>query len=105
MRVAFILLLACAPAFAQDAVEQLGTVAHVTECRTGKYSLNCRVSTTTHVWETDVTDWPGNIVQRGDRLSTMHRTEDRTRTYWLCKNGTCRQTSTCYSWMPCWSKP
>lgn len=105
MRVVLLLLLACVPALAQDVVGQPGTVAHVTECRTGKYSLNCKVATATHYWETDVTDWPGNIVQRGDRLSTMHRTEGKTRHYYLCKNGECRSTSVCYSWMPCWSKP
>lgn len=105
MRALVLAALVCTPALSQDAVEQLGTVAIVTECRTGKYSLNCRVATTTHVWGTDVTDWPGNIVQRGDRLSTMHRTEGKTRSYWLCRNGLCRQKSVCYSWMPCWSKP
>lgn len=80
----------------------LGRVLEVRNCNSGKNSLNCTVQTTTHRWQTDVTDWPGDNVQVGDELGYRF---DETRTrkeQWVCRNGMCRAQSICWSWMPCW---
>ena len=50
-------------------MQPLGTVLEVKNCESGKRTLNCAVRTTTHAWNTDVTDWPGDIIQQGDVLA------------------------------------
>ena len=82
----------------------LGKVLEVRSCNSSKHSLNCTVQTTTHRWETDVTNWPGDIIQVGDELGyRLDETKTR-RDQWVCKNGMCRAQSSCWSWMPCWDQ-
>ena len=50
-------------------MQPLGTVLEVKNCESGIRILNCAVRTTTHAWNTDVTDWPGDIIQQGDVLA------------------------------------
>lgn len=80
----------------------LGTVLKVSNCDSGRHRLNCDIQTNTHQWNTDLTDWPGDIIQAGDVLSIRTDVGKNRRNSWFCKNGACRQDTSCLSWMPCW---
>jgi hypothetical protein len=96
-----IALLLCAHAASAQTYQPLGAVLQVVECRAAKRSLTCTVRTTTHVWRTDVTGWPGDNLQVGDTLSIRTDKHKWGTETWLCKTGTCRAHSVCYWWMPC----
>lgn len=83
-------------------MQPVGTVVDLKDCRTGKNSLRCVIRTTTHVWTSDVTDWPGDMLQRGDVLAMRVDESGTRRDHWVCKNGMCRSQGTCWNWMPCW---
>ena len=85
-------------------MQPLGTVLEFKNCESGKRTLNCAVRTTTHAWNTDVTGWPGDIIQQGDVLALRVDDTGSRREQWICRNGTCRSQSLCWSWMPCWTK-
>ncbi len=87
---------------AVSSMQPLGTVVDVKDCNVGKRSLNCAVRTSTHAWDTDVTDWPGDIVQAGDKLAIRTDETEWRRETWVCRNGMCRSQSMCLRWMPCW---
>lgn len=84
----------------------LGRVLEVKGCNSGKYSLNCTVRTSTHIWVTDITDWPGNVIQIGDELAYRFDETKSAQEQWVCRNGVCRQKSRsyCWNWSPC-AKP
>lgn len=85
-----------------SSMQPLGTVVDVKDCNAGKRSLSCAVRTSTHAWNTDVTDWPGDIVQAGDQLAIRTDETEWRRETWVCRNGMCRSQSMCLRWMPCW---
>lgn len=89
---------------AVTSMQHLGTVLEVRNCEAGKRALNCAIRTTTHAWDTDVTDWPGDIIQRGDVLAMRVDESGARREQWVCRNGICRAQSVCWSWMPCWKR-
>jgi len=82
----------------------LGSVLEVKGCSSGKRSLQCTVRTSTHVWVTDVTDWPGNIIQVGDELSYRFDATNNAKEQWVCRNGLCRSYSMCWRWESCWKQ-
>ena len=84
-------------------MKPIGQVIEVRDCDASKYELNCFVKTTTHQWRTDVTDWPGNNIQKGDELAYRIDDSGTRREQWVCKNGMCRSQSVCWSWMRCWN--
>lgn len=85
-------------------MKSLGTVLQVKDCQGGKHSHSCKVITTSHQWVTDLGNWPGEILQKGDQLAM--RTDDwgSKSESWMCRNGFCRAVTLCWRWMPCWDK-
>ena len=88
----------------QTTMKPLGVVLQVKECHSGKHSHTCSVLTSTHQWDTDLGNWPGEILQTGDQLSMRTDQSRGRRETWLCRNGLCRSLSICWSWMPCWDR-
>ena len=97
-----LLLLMCSLTFAQTTQKNLGVVTNIDDCRSGKYSLECTVLTTTHSLRTDISKWPGNILQKGDEISFVTKIDGSSQTRLYCKNGKCTDIWVCWKWFKCW---
>ncbi|AGN30270.1 hypothetical protein VPFG_00271 [Vibrio phage nt-1] len=86
-------------------ITEYGTVKSVSSCNKSKHSLKCRVVTDRYTFSnTDITDYPGDFVQVGDRIYLERRFYDDRVETWIGKNQTVRSRSVCHSWMPCFNK-
>lgn len=83
-----------------------GTVTDVASCSGHKYGLDCRVTVTKndkqYSYRLDVTDFPGDIIQRGDLIGYQITEYKRVVHTDKFRNGKVRGSTTCYSWMSCW---
>ncbi len=55
-----------------------GTVASVDKCHAGKYNIRCNVFVEGRAepYRLDLSDYPGSMLQRGDRIGYTHRERD-----------------------------
>ena len=80
-----------------------GIIEGVTNCRSGKHSLRCRVETDAFIYkDIDITDFPGDFLSIGDELGFMVIQYENSRSYYNCRNKDCVGNSFCHSWMPCY---
>lgn len=80
---------------------EYGTVQNIDYCRVGKYSYRCSVTTETGAYRFDLSDFPGETAQKGDRIFYQTQCNGRKELSYMCKNDSCRLYSVCLWWMSC----
>ena len=79
-------------------MEPYGVVSNVENCQQEKFRLNCQVKTSLQTFNSDVTNWPGHILQPGDTIGIrideyknsyvyLNCKDDECRCYWSCNKG------------------
>ena len=88
----------------QTTMKSLGTVLEVKDCHGRARSRSCKVLTSSHQWDTELRNWPGDTLQVGDQLAMRTDETGSQSESWMCRNGICRAVTICWRWMPCWDK-
>lgn len=82
---------------------EFGVVTYIDGCNVSKYNYTCWVRTDTGAeWRSTVSDYPGNMLNVGDRIYRQSVSNGQVVTRSLCRNDRCIQTSRCPWWAPCW---
>lgn len=83
--------------------QETGVVNQVLDCSTGKRSMKCGIKLyNQEVLYTDVTSYPGNTLQPGDRMGVMYFVYERGEEMWVCRGNRCRVSGYCAFWMRCY---
>ena len=91
--------------YVETTTKDWGEVKHLFKCSSSKYSYYCDVYTTKYTfYRMDITDFPSEGLYPGDKIFLEQRYFSRSRNYFYCKNNLCKSHSSCYKWMPSWSK-
>lgn len=78
----------------------IGYVTKVDRCHAGKHNYRCYVTSSTgKTYELDLSDYPGETVQIGDRLGYVRKTHKLHQKTYTRRNDRMTGHSTCMSWI------